>query len=195
MAVTQTAGTGWPDRLRRLLRGRGPRGLALQVAVAVILLALIVFFAANVAHNLETRGIASGFAFLGQPAGYDIAMSLVPYDPYATHARVFVVGMLNTLLVSVLAILACTVIGVVLGVLRLSGNWLVEQIVTVIIEVVRNVPLLLQIFFWYAVLLNLPNVRESLSLGGAVFINRRGVSLPALSFEPGMGWVLAAFLA
>ena len=170
------------------------RGALLQGVILVLVVAFFAFIVRNAAVNLEERGIASGFAFLSQPASYDISFSLVPYAPSDTHGRVLLVGILNTLLVSALGIVLCTVLGVVLGVLRLSGNWLVARMVMVYVEIVRNVPLLLQIFFWYGMLLGLPHVRESLSLGGWAFLNNRGLNLARPVFEPGMGWVLGAFV-
>ncbi len=181
--------------LLRIWRAEATRRVVLQAAVLLCLVAVLAIAGINAVQNLTERGIASGFGFLSDPAGYGVAFSLIPYDLTDTHGRVFLVGLLNTLLVSVTGIVLSSVLGLIIGVLRLSGNWLVGVLATAYVEVIRNVPLLLQILFWYAVVLLLPTVRESLSVGGLVFLNNRAMELPAPVFGPGMGWVGAALLA
>lgn len=149
----------------------------------------------NALNNLDARGIATGFDFLDQEAGFGIGLTLIDYDETYTYGRTFIVGLLNTALVSVLGIILATVIGFSMGVARLSTNWLVSRLAAVYIEIFRNIPLLLQIFFWYfAVLQALPSTRQSLSLGEAIFLNVRGLYLPAPILENGSGVVIAAFL-
>ena len=149
----------------------------------------------NTLTNLETRGISTGFDFLTQEAGFGILQSLVEYDESHTYGRTFVVGMLNTLLVSGLGIVLATLLGFGIGVARLSSNWLLAKLASVYIEVFRNIPLLLQIFFWYfAVLAALPHPRQSFALGESVFINLRGIFFPKLIMTPELISVLAASL-
>ncbi|UHJ61523.1 amino acid ABC transporter permease [Vibrio furnissii] len=171
-----------------------------SVVFQLIAIAALVFFfytiINNALTNLESRGIATGFDFLDQPAGFGIGLTLIDYNETYSYGRTFVVGLLNTALVSVLGIILATMIGFVLGIARLSSNWLVSRLAAVYIETFRNIPLLLQIFFWYfAVLQALPSPRESMSLGEAVFLNVRGLFFPAPVFEPGSSVVLIAFVA
>ena len=138
-----------------------------------VLLAAVVGFLAYIVHNtlvnMQRQGIASGFGFLDDKAGFGIIMSLIDYSAASTYGRAFLVGLLNTLLVSALGIFFSTVIGFVIGVARLSPNWLIRKWAGVYIEVFRNIPLLLQIFFWYfAVLRSLPPPRNSVDLGGLI---------------------------
>ncbi|WP_122033027.1 amino acid ABC transporter permease [Aliivibrio sp. EL58] len=156
----------------------------------VIAVAALVFFfysiVNNALSNLESRGIATGLGFLNQEAGFGIGLSLVEYDETHTYGRTFIVGLLNTALVSILGILFATVLGFTVGIARLSNNWLVSRCAAVYIETFRNIPLLLQIFFWYfAVLQALPSPRQSLSLGESVFLNVRGLFFPGPIFEEG----------
>ncbi|NOH70048.1 amino acid ABC transporter permease [Vibrio pectenicida] len=155
----------------------------------IAILALVFFFYTivnNALTNLEARGIATGFGFLTQEAGFGIGLSLIEYNETFSYGRTFIVGFLNTALVSVLGIILATLIGFVVGIARLSSNWLVSRLAAVYIEIFRNVPLLLQIFFWYfAVLQALPSTRQSLSLGEAIFLNVRGLYFPSPVFEDG----------
>lgn len=149
----------------------------------------------NTLANMESRGITTGFGFLDQSAGFGIIMSLIPYDASYTYGRTFFVGLLNTLLVSAIGIVAATILGFIIGVARLSSNWLIAKLSLVYIEVFRNIPILLQIFFWYfAVLSTLPSPRQSVDIGGAFFLNKRGLYLPAPITQSGFGWVIAAFV-
>lgn len=147
----------------------------------------------NTLDNMASRGISTGFGFLDQPAGFGIIMSLIPYDETMSYGRTFWVGLLNTLLVSGLGIVLATIVGFVVGVARLSRNWLVAKIALAYIEIFRNIPLLLQIFFWYfAVLRAVPSPRQSLSVGEFVFLNNRGLYLPWPEFLDGAGGLLVA---
>ena len=130
---------------------------------------------------MEATGIKTGFDFLGAAAGYDVLMSLISFESTDTYGRIFVVGFLNTLLVSAIGIFFATLLGFIFGVAHFSHNWLIRKIALVYVELFRNVPLLLQVFFWYfAVLSSLPGARQSLSLGEAIFLNVRGLYLPKL---------------
>ncbi|EGQ9053981.1 amino acid ABC transporter permease [Vibrio parahaemolyticus] len=164
----------------------------------IIAIAALVFFfytiINNALNNLDARGIATGFGFLNQEAGFGIGLTLIEYNETHSYGRTFIVGLLNTALVSVLGIILATAIGFTMGVARLSTNWLVSRLAAVYIETFRNIPLLLQIFFWYfAVLQALPSARQSLSLGEAIFLNVRGLYFPAPVFNEGSGVVIAAF--
>lgn len=155
------------------------RSAVAQALVLGLVVAVLAWLAHNVATNLERQGIASGFGFFGRVAGFDIIQHLIPYDEQSTYGRAFVVALLNTLLVSALGVLGATVLGFLVGVARLSPNWLVSRLALVYVEALRNVPLLLQLFFWYfAVLRNLPSARESLSAFDLVFLNIRGLYVP-----------------
>lgn len=170
------------------------RAIAFQVIALVVTVAFGWSIFENTQANLRRLGIASGFDFLSSPAGFDIIQTLIPYSPTSSYGRVFWVGLLNTLLVSALGVVLATLLGFVIGVARLSKNWLISRLALVYIETFRNIPLLLQIFFWYfAVLRAVPAPRQSLSLGDVIFLNIRGLYLPAPQFQPGFGWVIAAF--
>ena len=169
------------------------RAMAFQAIALVATVAFGLYIFDNTQANLRRLGIASGFNFLSSPAGFDILQSLIPYSATSSYGQVFWVALLNTLLVSVLGILLATLLGFIIGVARLSRNWLVSRLALVYIETFRNIPLLLQIFFWYfAVLRAVPTPGQSLSLGKAIFLNIRGLYVPAPQFQPGFGWVLAA---
>ena len=153
----------------------------------------MVWLVANVQSNLERQNINSGFGFLSERAGFGINQTLIDYSEDSSFARVLTVGLLNTLLVSVLGIGLATVLGFVLGVARLSSNWLVNKTAMVYVEIFRNVPLLLQIMFWYfGVLSNLPSPRKAVSLGDAVFLSNRGIVVPALEMTAAAWWYGAA---
>ncbi len=170
-----------------------------SVAFQIITVAALVFFFYTIINNaftnLDARGIATGFGFLDKTAGFGIGLTLIDYDETYSYGRTFVVGLLNTALVSFLGIIFATILGFFIGIARLSSNWLVSRLAAVYIEIFRNIPLLLQILFWYfAVLQALPSPRQSMSLGEAIFLNVRGLYLPAPHFEPGSGVVIGAFL-
>jgi general L-amino acid transport system permease protein len=169
------------------------RALVFQAVFLGAVLAFFAFILHNTLVNLESRGISTGFGFLSSEAGFGIIQTLIDYSETSSFGRTFLVGLLNTLLVSALGIVLATVLGFLIGVARLSRNWLVARLAAAYIEVFRNIPLLLQIFFWYfAVLRALPHPRDSLALGEALFLNLRGLYLPRPVFEPGFGLVLTA---
>ncbi|MGL1042704.1 amino acid ABC transporter permease [Vibrio vulnificus] len=172
------------------------RSVVFQV---IAILALVFFFYTivnNALTNLNARGIATGFDFLSQEAGFGIGLTLIEYDETFSYGRTFVIGLLNTALVSFLGIILATVLGFVIGIARLSSNWLVSRFATIYIEIFRNIPLLLQIFFWYfAVLQALPSPRQSISLGEAIFLNVRGLFFPKPVFEVGSAFIFAALFA
>lgn len=171
-----------------------------SVIFQILAVAALLFFGYTIVNNaltnLDARGIATGFGFLSEEAGFGIGLTLVEYDETFSYGRTFVIGLLNTALVSVLGIILATAIGFSVGIARLSNNWLVSRFAAIYIEIFRNIPLLLQIFFWYfAVLQALPSARQSMSLGEAIFLNVRGLYFPAPVFEQGSAFVIAAFIA
>src|SRR5215468_4844034 len=171
------------------------RAVFYQLVLLAALLWLGFEFALNAKANLDAQKITSGFGFLDNTAGFGINQSLIPYNESDTYRRVFFVGLLNTLLVSAIGIVLATILGFVIGIARLSPNWLVARIGSGYVELIRNLPLLFQILFWYlAVLGTLPGPRQSISLFGEVFLNNRGIILPAPVARAGAGWVAAAFV-
>jgi general L-amino acid transport system permease protein len=166
-----------------------------QAALFAILAALLALAWRNAVANMAARGIPVGFGFWNQTAGFDINQSLIPYTALSTYGRAFWVGLLNTALVGALSIVLATPLGFLVGVARLSPNFLLSRIALVYVELMRNTPLLLQLLFWYnAVLKALPGPRQSLTLQGVVFLNNRGLYLP----DPVFGrdaWIIAAAAA
>jgi general L-amino acid transport system permease protein len=166
-----------------------------QIVTVVALVALFYILITNTAANLKRQNIASGFGFIDRTAGFDVSQHLIAYDNTMTYGRAFLVGLLNTLLVAALGIAFATAVGFLVGISRLSRNWLVARLATVYVEVIRNVPLLLQLFFWYfAVLKSLPVPRQSYALPAGGFLNVRGLYLPAPVPETGFEIVALAVL-
>jgi len=164
-----------------------------QVVTVVALAILFYILVTNTADNLRRQNIASGFEFVDRTAGFDVSQSLIAFDNSMTYGRAFFVGLLNTLLVAGLGIVLATILGFVIGIARLSRNWLVARLATVYVETIRNLPLLLQLFFWYfAVLKSLPVPRQSHVLPGGGFLNVRGLYLPSPVPEPGFDVVALA---
>ena len=164
----------------------------------LVLLAAVLWFgyefALNAKANLEAQKITSGFEFLENTAGFGVNQSLIPYNESDTYARVFLVGLLNTLLFAGVGIVLATILGFLIGIARLSPNWLVARLAGGYVELIRNLPLLFQILFWYlGVLGTLPGPRQSISLFGEVFINNRGIIVPAPVVGEGAGVVFATF--
>ncbi|HEX9741809.1 MAG TPA: amino acid ABC transporter permease [Nitrospiraceae bacterium] len=170
------------------------RALFFQALILGLVVLAGMILIRNTLDNLERQGIASGFGFLKTTAGFSISMSLIEYSEESSYARTFVVGVLNTLLVSVIGVFFATILGFVVGIARLSTNWLIARLAAVYIEVLRNIPLLLQIFFWYfGVLRTLPNPRSSIVVGDTFFLNLRGLFVPRPIFESGF-WLISAAL-
>ncbi len=170
------------------------RAIIFQVLIVTLIVAFVAHIVGNALTNLETRGITTGFGFLNQSAGFDILLTLIPYDATYTFGRTFIVGLLNTLLVAFLGVIFATALGFILGVARLSNNWLISKVAMCYVETFRNIPLLLQIFFWYvAVLGSLPLPKKSIELGDA-FLNKRGLYVPSAVYESGFWFVLVAIV-
>lgn len=176
-----------------LLYDRKVRSIAIQTLLCVVILFLVYAAATNAVDNLARAKIASGFGFWHNVAGFDISQTLIEYTSSAsTYGRAFWVGLLNTLLVGAIGIVGATVIGFIVGIARLSGNLLVRRVASGYVEIVRNVPLLLQLLFWYnAVLKALPELSSSLVVAGA-YLNNRGLFLPKPEFGDGIQKVLIA---
>ncbi len=175
-------------RLKRALGGRaGWAGFALQILFVAALVWIGYEIVANARANLQAQRITSGFGFLNNTAGFDVSQSLIPYSGSDTYTRVFLVGLLNTLLVSIIGIFFATVIGFLVALGRLSPNWLLSRISGGYVELIRNLPVLFQILFWYlAVLGALPNPRQSISLFGSFFLSNRGLVVPKPIANPGL---------
>lgn len=174
------------------------RGYIYQVVLVALIIAVFAYLFNNLTDNLERQKIQTGFGFLwDQEAGFDINYTpFIDFQPTDTHSKVLLVGIVNSLLVALTGIVFATIIGFVIGIARLSKNWLLAKISHWYIEIFRNVPLLVQIFFWYnAIILGLlPSPRQSLSWGDAFYLNARGLSFPELVAESGFGYVVIAFL-
>ena len=185
-------------RLRRALGGRaGWSGFVLQILFVAALVWIGYEIVANARANLEAQRITSGFGFLNNTAGFDVSQSLIPYSGSDTYTRVFLVGLLNTLLVSIIGIFFATLLGFLVALGRLSPNWLLSRISGGYVELIRNLPLLFQILFWYlAVLAALPNPRQSISIFGSFFLSNRGLVVPRPIADPGLEpFVIAVLVA
>jgi general L-amino acid transport system permease protein len=188
-------------KLRRALGGRaGWSGFALQILFVAALAWLCYEIVANARTNLESQRITSGFGFLLNTAGFDVSQSLISYSGSDPYTRVFLVGLLNTLLVAVIGIFFATIIGFLVALGRLSPNWLLSRISGGYVELIRNLPLLFQILFWYlAVLAALPSPRQSISLFGSFFLSNRGFVVPKpignRGFEPFVAAIVIAVVA
>ncbi len=171
------------------------RGLFYQIVTVLALVGIIYVIVSNTADNLRRANISSGFGFLNGRAGFDLGQSLIEYSSDYSYLRALEVGFLNTLLVAVVGIALATVVGLLIGIGRLSSNWLIARLCTVYVELFRNIPPLLVIFFWYVTVINiLPQVRASIALPLDIFINNRGVYFPKPIFGEGFGFVTIAFL-
>lgn len=175
-------------RLKRALGGQaGWGGFILQILFVAALAWIGYEIVANARTNLETQRITSGFGFLNNNAGFDVSQSLIPYNGSDSYTRVFLVGLLNTLLVSIIGIFFATIIGFIVALGRLSPNGLLSRVAGAYVEILRNLPVLFQILFWYlAVLAALPGPRQSISLFSTFYLNNRGLLIPWPVAEPGL---------
>jgi general L-amino acid transport system permease protein len=188
-------------KLQRALGGSaGWSGFVVQIVFVAVLSWLAYEIVANARANLQAQRIAAGFGFLANTAGFDINQSLISYTGSDTYGRVFVIGLLNTLLVAGIGIFFATIIGFLVALGRLSPNWLLSRIAGGYVELLRNLPLLFQMLFWYlAVLGALPNPRQSVSIFDSFFLSNRGLVIPkpigTPGFEPFVAAVLIAIVA
>lgn len=170
--------------------------IAYQVALLAIIGVAVYLIAVTTQQNLAHLGVDSSIDFLWKRAGFEIGQKLIPFDANSTIARAFVVALLNTLLLAAVSIICASILGLAIGIARLSDNWLVSRLAAGYIEIFRNIPSLLQIFFWYFVVLRtLPRSSESIGFFNCIFLNNRGLFIPSLSFGQGWPWIVAALLA
>ncbi len=170
-----------------------------QILSAIVVIGFMVFFVSNVLQAAEARGLSWGYGFLDEAAGFPISESLIPYDASYPFVRAFIVGLLNTIKVSLVGVVLATLLGILAAVSRLSTNWLVSKLASVYIEIIRNVPLLVQLFFWYfGFFQTLPPVKDALSLPGPIYLSQRGLYMvwakPTSTFWSWMVFVGAALL-
>jgi general L-amino acid transport system permease protein len=184
----------WPRlSLDELWHHAGARGLLYQVLIVIAVLVVAAWMVANAQHALAKRGIATGFGFLGHEAGFAISQSLIPYTTSDSFLRAFVVAVLNTLSVSIAAVVGATVLGVLIGMARLSSNLVVARFASIYVELFRNTPQLVQISFWYLLVTRLPPPRQAWSLPGLGYVSNRGVVL-AVPADSAWWWVVLATL-
>ncbi len=182
--------------LLALWRNQKTRSVIFQILAMSILFASVAYFITNAISNLQDQGQDFSYAYLNYPAGYDISQRLIDYSSSSTHLRAMFVGILNTLLVAVIGIVFATILGFLIGVMRLSKNWLIAKISYVYVEVIRNVPILLQILLWNGIFLSiLPNPKAAFSLADLFYLSNRGLAMPRPSTEPLFIIVTIAFFA
>ena len=172
------------------------RSLFFQFLLLAAIVALFWFAYDNTVANLKKRNIAQGFAFWDVEAGFDISQTLISYSAASSYGRAFWVGLLNTMLVSLVSIFFATILGVIVGILRLSKNWLVANLAMVYVEIFRNIPLLLILYFWYRGVLGLlPEPRESIKLPADILLNTRGLLMPKPIFGEAFLYPMIAFVS
>lgn len=182
-------------RASSLINDPKVRGIFYQALTLALLVLFVWTVTQNTIHNLQKANIASGFGFLQGRAGFDIGQSLIAYTSDSTYGRALLVGILNTLQVAVLGIITASIIGFIVGIARLSQNWLIAKLAQVYVEFFRNIPPLLVILFWYkGVIAVLPQARESLNLPFQSYLNNRGLFVPKPIFGDGAWAIAAAFL-
>jgi general L-amino acid transport system permease protein len=171
------------------------RGLVYQVLLALAVALTGWYLYANVHENLARQGIATGFDFLWEAAGFDIGESLISFDASDSYGRIILAGLVNTLHVSIVGIVLATVVGVLVGIARVSSNWLIAKLASIYVEVFRNIPILLQIIFWATVIRNLPSQRDPIAISDTIFLSNRGANFPVPFEHPIYPWVMLALLA
>lgn len=190
-----TTSTPEPARRKRWLISLSNErlaGLLWQIVVVGIAIAVVAWLWSNAVHNLSVRRISTGFAFLGREAGMPIADAWLAYSPQNTYLRAFIVGLVNTLrvAVAVIGIALATVLGTMIGIARLSSNWLLSRLAAVYVEVLRDLPLLLQLLFWYVLMQGLPAARGAWMPIDGVYLSNRGLVLPSIPIAEGNLWVI-----
>ncbi len=169
------------------------RNIVWQVVVLGVVAAIVWYLVQNTSRNLAARRIATGFAFLGRTAGIPIGEAMIDYDPSVnTYGRALIIGLLNTLKVAVVGVVLATILGTLIGVARLSKNWLIARLSAVYVEVIRDIPVLLQLLFWYTALQGLPAPRNSFHPLPGVFLSNRGIKVPVVEWSAPYWWALAA---
>jgi general L-amino acid transport system permease protein len=179
-----------------MFRSARARGILAQVILVLVVGGVAWYLVSNTLHNLAARGIQGGFGFLSKEAGFEIAEKPIAYEPANDYGRAFLVGLANTLKVSLLGIVASTILGTLIGIGRLSSNWLLSRLSSAYVEVMRNVPLLLQLFVWYGIFTELlPSVRDAIDVGGWLFVSQRGFRIAWPAPHPFWGvlpWAIGA---
>jgi general L-amino acid transport system permease protein len=171
------------------------RSTAVQVIMIVAIVLGAYYLYSNAVANLTKLNKTFGYEFWNRTAGFDIIQSLIPFSSDSSYGTAIITGLINTLLVAVFGILFSTMIGFFVGIMRLSKNWLISKIAMVYIETVRNIPLLLQLFVWYKVVLGpLPDFKQALNFGDMFFLSKKGLNMPLPVFGPGGGWMALAGL-
>lgn len=177
------------------LYNRKTRGIITQVILVALVFTAFAYFTANAIENLERQGLASGFDFLFTRAGYDLYSPILEYSADNTHLRAYAVGLINTIMITIIGIFIATVLGFLMGVIRLSNNWIASQTVYWIVEFMRNVPVLIWIIIWYrGVFLQLPPAKQAINVWDTIFISNRGLYIPAPEFQPLAWGVLIALI-
>ncbi|WP_138465998.1 ABC transporter permease subunit [Poseidonocella sp. HB161398] len=175
-----------------MFQTRHQRAFWLQAAIGAALIAAALLLVRAIHISLEARGLSSGFAFLERSTGWDVAFSLIPYTPADPYWRVLLVGLLNTVFLGAIGLSLATLIGIAVGILRISKNPVIAFLGTAYVELLRNVPLILQVFFWYAIFIHLPRPREAVTVLEGIILTSRGVFLPGLNLQPGIALAAAA---
>ncbi len=181
------------NTLKKLVYDSSVRSKLMQGLAIIITFGTGYYLYSNIVDNLHQMELPFGFDFVFSTAGFDVGWSLIPYDPSMSYGRVYLVGIVNTIVLSALIILFSTLLGFVVGIMRLSRNFMVAQFARWYVEFVRNVPLLIQIVFWFIVVFStLPGPRQSYSLFDLFFLNNRGFYFPSIVFESNFSWTLIA---
>ena len=180
--------------IRKIIFDEKSRALLIQTLVIGLFAVFIYLIAQQTAYNLEKRGISSGFDFLNISAGYDISIRLIPFSSEDTHLRAYFVGLLNTLMIAICGCILATILGFLVGIIRLSSNWLFRNIAYVYVEFTRNVPVLLQIILYYSILLNLPKIKQAFVIFDTFYLTNRGLFSPSPIFKEGFSIVLWSFI-
>ncbi len=185
---------GQPNILLRLWRNKDTRSVILQILTIALLFAFLAYIINNAILNLEALGKTFSFGFLELPASYDINQRLIEYTSQSTHFRAMLVGLLNTALVAFFGVITATILGFLLGIIRLSDNWIASRIVYCFIEIVRNVPVLLHILLIHGIIVHvLPSPKKALDLGDSIFLSNRGLTIPDPVFGDGFSYTVIAF--
>jgi general L-amino acid transport system permease protein len=171
------------------------RGILFQILTLLVVALLAYYLVSNTVTNLRRQGIATGFGFLHKEASFEIGEAVIPYSAADTYGRALLVGALNTIKVAFIGILLTILLGTIVGVARLSSNWLISKLASVYIEVMQDIPILLQLFFWYAIFYEtLPSVREAICPGAGIYLCNRGVAFTIPEANPAHKWMLLALL-
>lgn len=169
--------------------------IALQVLAVVAVVTIFAILGSNLNSNMQRSGVKFGFDFLQRNASFAIGESVIPYDPATdSYLQVLLAGLVNTLRVAISGIILTTFVGILAGIAQFSDNWLLNRISLVYVEIVRNTPLLLQLLFWYGLLIQLPSVENRINLFDSIFLSKRGIYLPWVSFPQAWGWFAVLFV-